>query len=76
MENGYIVVIGGINADITGKAVKDVIQNESNIGKVTLSAGGVARNICENLVRMGVPSLTVSTIIFRSKYSMESKKIP
>ncbi|MFA5340409.1 MAG: PfkB family carbohydrate kinase [Clostridia bacterium] len=54
MENGYIVVIGGINADITGKAVKDVVINESNIGKVTLSAGGVGRNICENLVRMGV----------------------
>lgn len=61
MENGYIVVIGGINADITGKAVKDVIQNESNIGKVTLSAGGVARNICENLVRMGVDCEFITT---------------
>jgi len=53
MENGYIVVIGGINADITGKAVKDVISNESNIGKITITAGGVARNICENLTRLG-----------------------
>lgn len=53
MGNGNIVVIGGINADITGKAVKDVVRNESNIGRVSITSGGVARNICDNLVRMG-----------------------
>ena len=61
MENGYIVIIGGINADITGKAVKDVVRNESNIGKVTLTSGGVARNICENLVRLGVSCEFITT---------------
>ena len=72
MENGYVVVIGGINADITGKAVKDVVQNESNIGKVTLTAGGVARNICENLVRMGVDCEFITT--FSNDYFGEMLK--
>ena len=61
MENGYIIVIGGINADITGKAVKDVIKNESNIGKITITAGGVARNICENLTRLGADCEFITT---------------
>jgi pseudouridine kinase len=54
MEPGYAVVIGGVNIDITGKAVGNLAVNESNIGTVEFTCGGVGRNICENLVHLGL----------------------
>ncbi|MFA7673651.1 MAG: carbohydrate kinase family protein [Clostridia bacterium] len=54
MEPGYAVVIGGANIDITGKAIGNLAVNESNIGSVEITCGGVGRNICENLIRLGL----------------------
>lgn len=48
-----IAVIGGINMDICGKSAEKIIAFDSNPGKVTLSFGGVARNIAENISRLG-----------------------
>jgi len=52
-EDDYIVVIGGANIDIQGSPVGDLIHEDSNPGVVTMSAGGVGRNIAENIARMG-----------------------
>ena len=49
-----IAVIGGINMDISGKSLGAIIPFDSNIGKIKLSYGGVARNIAENIARLGV----------------------
>lgn len=50
----YAAVIGGANIDIAGTASAALISGDSNPGVVHLSPGGVARNIAENLVRLGV----------------------
>lgn len=48
-----ITVVGGANIDIMGFPSGRYIARDSNPGIVCRSAGGVARNIAENLVRMG-----------------------
>ena len=50
---GYIAGIGGANVDIHGKSDKKLIMRDSNPGTLHMSLGGVCRNICENLVRLG-----------------------
>lgn len=53
-QNNYVSVIGGANIDIAGKPFRKLIPADSNPGEVSLSAGGVGRNIAENLARLGV----------------------
>ncbi len=54
MKKKTVIVIGGALADITGIPNKILIQGDSNPGKISISSGGVARNIAENLVRLDV----------------------
>jgi pseudouridine kinase len=49
-----VSIIGGITADIEGTPYHQLIQGDSNPGKISMSYGGVGRNITENLARMGV----------------------
>lgn len=49
-----VVVVGGANTDIVGRSVARLVDHDSNPGHVRISSGGVARNIAENLARMGV----------------------
>ncbi len=49
-----ITVIGGANIDILAKYSGPVITSgDSHHGQISTSAGGVARNIAENLARLG-----------------------
>ncbi len=48
-----ITVVGGINIDIEGRPDAPLIAADSNPGKVSISAGGVGRNIVENIARLG-----------------------
>lgn len=48
-----VSIIGGITADIEGNPYKQLIQGDSNPGKISMFYGGVGRNITENLARMG-----------------------
>lgn len=48
-----IHVIGGVNMDIAGTPAGELRQGDSNPGHVTLTPGGVGRNIAENLCRLG-----------------------
>tara|TARA_B100000963_G_scaffold129929_1_gene113393 strand:- start:7115 stop:8041 length:927 start_codon:yes stop_codon:yes gene_type:complete len=49
-----ITVIGGANIDISAKYYSAVAAaGDSNQGQISTSAGGVARNIAENLARLG-----------------------
>ncbi len=49
-----ITVIGGANLDISAKYSAAVTaMGDSNHGQISTSAGGVARNIAENLARLG-----------------------
>lgn len=48
-----ITVVGGINIDIEGRPDKALVAADSNPGSVTVSVGGVGRNIVENVARLG-----------------------
>lgn len=48
-----IVIIGSSNVDYLGVSFNKLIEKDSNIGKISVSSGGVGRNICENLLRLG-----------------------
>lgn len=58
----FVVVIGGANIDIHGKSSNSLRSQDSNPGTVHTSAGGVARNIADNLARLGVGSRLISAI--------------
>ena len=45
----YIVVVGGANVDIGGRSFAPLIPGDSNPGVVSVSLGGVGRNIAHNL---------------------------
>ena len=49
----YAVVVGGVNVDIGGRAAAKLVDADSNPGTVTVSLGGVGRNIAHNLSLMG-----------------------
>lgn len=57
-----VSIIGGIAADIEGTPYKQLIQGDSNPGKITMSYGGVGRNITENLARMGAAVNFISVV--------------
>jgi pseudouridine kinase len=48
-----ITVVGGANTDIIGLPEGRFALRDSNPGHVRVTSGGVARNIAENLARMG-----------------------
>ena len=60
--NGLVTVIGGANLDINGFSRKPLIAADSNPGRVEYCAGGVGRNIAENLHRLGVQVRLISVI--------------
>ena len=49
------MVAGGINMDVKGRTLETPQLGTSNPAQAHLSAGGVARNIAENLARLGCP---------------------
>lgn len=61
-EAPFVTAIGGANIDIHGKSRQSLRRNDSNPGSVHMSAGGVARNVAENLARLGVDCRLVSAI--------------
>lgn len=48
-----VVVLGGANVDISGTSDGPFRSGDSNPGRLHQSAGGVGRNIAENLSRLG-----------------------
>ncbi|MCE5257062.1 MAG: PfkB family carbohydrate kinase [Spirochaetaceae bacterium] len=55
-----VVVVGGANLDIQGISFADFVSGDSNPGIIRRSAGGVGRNIAENLARLGMDVSLVS----------------
>ncbi|MCD7735645.1 MAG: PfkB family carbohydrate kinase [Lachnospiraceae bacterium] len=48
-KKGRIMVVGAVNMDICGKPYDPLVGADSNPGTVSLSMGGVGRNIAHNL---------------------------
>lgn len=53
-SGSYAVVVGGVNVDIGGRSFSPLVAADSNPGSVSVSLGGVGRNIAHNLSLMGV----------------------
>ena len=49
----YAAVVGGVNMDIGGRSHAPLVDADSNPGTVTMSLGGVGRNIAHNLTLLG-----------------------
>ena len=52
-SGSYAVVVGGVNVAIGGRSFAPLIASDSNPGTVSVSLGGVGRNIAHNLCLMG-----------------------
>ena len=50
----YAVVVGGVNVDIGGRSHAKLVEADSNPGKVSITLGGVGRNIAHNMSLLGV----------------------
>lgn len=62
MNNKYVVAIGAANVDIGGKPFNHLNPRDSNPGIISITYGGVARNIAHNLALLGVNVKLVSAI--------------
>ncbi len=56
------VVIGGANLDFKSQTFDRPILGTSNPGRSRVSAGGVGRNVAENLARLGVDTALVTAL--------------
>ena len=73
-SGSYAVVVGGVNVDIGGRSFAPLVSADSNPGRVTISLGGVGRNIAHNLSLLGidlshalrVPGAATSTYLYLS----------
>jgi len=57
-----IVVIGGANLDVKAHSAGSAVARTSNPGSVLRSAGGVGRNVAENVARLGTGVCLVAAV--------------
>lgn len=57
-----VAVVGGANMDIVARTPLDGIWGDSTPGQIQCSPGGVARNMAENLARLGHETHLVSAV--------------
>jgi pseudouridine kinase len=61
-EEPPVVVIGGANMDVKARSARRVVPATSNPGTASVTAGGVGRNIAENLARLGTRTHLVAAV--------------
>src|SRR3954447_6530115 len=61
-EEPSVVVIGGANVDVKARSAAAAVPATSNPGAASMAAGGVGRNIAENLARLGTRTHLVAAI--------------
>ncbi len=57
-----IYLFGGSTIDLAGRPTHKLVKQDSNPGKITISYGGVARNVATNLANLGVKVHLVTVI--------------
>lgn len=58
----YVVVVGASNIDIGGTPTNPLIPADSNPGDISITYGGVGRNIAHNLSKLGVNVKLITVI--------------
>jgi pseudouridine kinase len=61
-RDGHVLVIGASGIDIVGRSTASLQPGSSNPGSVRMSHGGVARNVAENLARLGMPTVLITAV--------------
>ena len=61
-DDPFVVVAGGANMDICAAPAAKLRLQDSNPGTVVTSPGGVARNIAENLARLGIDCRLIAAV--------------
>lgn len=64
MDNGEspVLVIGGSGVDLIGRLKNELRPGTSNPANIRTSFGGVARNVAENLARLGQPACLITAV--------------
>jgi pseudouridine kinase len=57
-----VLVIGAAGYDVVGRLEADIKSGTSTAAEIRSSFGGVARNIAENLARLGHPSILLTAV--------------
>lgn len=58
----FVVAVGAANMDITGTTPHALVAHDSTPGQIRCAPGGVARNVAENLARLGDDVRLVSVV--------------
>ena len=58
----FVAVVGGVNMDIVARTHGDGLKGDSIPGQIHCSPGGVARNVAENLARLGHATRMISGV--------------
>jgi len=61
-EEGHVLVIGAANLDVKGRPDTALVRGSSVPGVIRSSLGGVARNIAENLARLEVETVLLTSV--------------
>ncbi|MBN1310735.1 MAG: carbohydrate kinase family protein [Anaerolineae bacterium] len=61
-EEGHVLVIGAANLDVKGRPETALVRGSSVPGVIQSSLGGVARNIAENLARLEVETVLLTSV--------------
>lgn len=70
---GPVLVAGGVNIDIGGQSAAPLVSRDSNPGTVTISLGGVGRNIAHDLRLLGVET-SLLTALGEDAYAREVER--
>jgi len=62
MLRSHILVVGAAGLDTKGRSEVPLRQGTSNPGTIRISVGGVARNVAENLARLGEHAVLLSAL--------------
>ncbi|SCJ38133.1 Pseudouridine kinase [Anaerotruncus sp. 2789STDY5834896] len=61
-QPNYATIIGAANMDINGFSFEPMVAGSSNPGRISLVPGGEARNLAENLARLGINAKLMAPI--------------
>lgn len=61
-DSAQVIVIGAASLDVKGRSKKRLVPATSNPGEIHFSPGGEARNIAENLARLGMHATLLSAV--------------
>lgn len=61
-DEARVVVVGGANVDVKARTLAPAVPGTSNPGVTRQAPGGVARNVAENLARLGVRTGLIAAV--------------